>query len=280
MQNNTVLGCVDGSELSCAVAEYAAWIAQTIGKPLKFIHAVEHHSKPAPTDLSGNIGLGARDELLESLTEEEREESKTLLAKGKAALEAARTCAAKMGVEAQLSQRHGPPYENLIELQDQMRVLVLGLRGEESHKIGGQIEEVIRSLHKPIFLVSQAFTQPKKAMLAYDGSAASEKALEMMATAPLFKQLDCHVVHASSAKADSQKLLDRAGEVLKAGGIDAVLATVEGDAIGGLLSYQNAHDIDFTVMGAFSHNRFRDALLGSFTAKMIAQTQKPLLLLR
>ena len=38
--------------------------------------------------------------------------------------------------------------------------------------------------------------------------------------------------------------------------------------------------IDLTIMGAFSHNRFRDFLLGSFTAKMLAATNRPLLLLR
>lgn len=279
-ENNTILGCVDGSELSCAVANYAAWIAKAIAKPLKFIHTIEHHSKDASTNMTGNIGMGTRDDLLESLTEEEREESKALLFKGKTALEAAKACAAKMGVEAVISQRHGPLYENLIELEEQMRVLVLGLRGEKSQKIGSQIEEVIRSLHKPIFLVSQAFEFPKKAMLAYDGSASSEKALEMVASAPLFKKLACHVVHVGGSKAASAKLLEHAGEVLKAGGIEAVLSPMEGEAISALISYQNANNIDFIVMGAFSHNRFRDALFGSFTAKMIARTSKPLLLLR
>ena len=43
---------------------------------------------------------------------------------------------------------------------------------------------------------------------------------------------------------------------------------------------QIENDIELTLMGAFSHNRFRDLLLGSFTAKMLAATNRPLLLLR
>jgi len=34
------------------------------------------------------------------------------------------------------------------------------------------------------------------------------------------------------------------------------------------------------LMGAFSHTRIHDLLLGSFTTKMLMHTQKPLLLLR
>ncbi len=47
-----------------------------------------------------------------------------------------------------------------------------------------------------------------------------------------------------------------------------------------LASYQAKEGIDLTVMGAYSHHRIRDVLLGSFTAKMLSKTQKPLLLLR
>jgi nucleotide-binding universal stress UspA family protein len=35
-----------------------------------------------------------------------------------------------------------------------------------------------------------------------------------------------------------------------------------------------------TVMGAFSHTRLHDWLLGSFTVKMLTHSHKPLLLLR
>jgi len=47
-----------------------------------------------------------------------------------------------------------------------------------------------------------------------------------------------------------------------------------------LCDYQAQHEIDMTVMGAFSHTRFHDWLLGSFTEKMLTQSPKPLLLLR
>lgn len=47
-----------------------------------------------------------------------------------------------------------------------------------------------------------------------------------------------------------------------------------------LCEYQANNNIDLTVMGAFSHTRIRDLLLGSVTVKMLLHTKKPLLLLR
>jgi len=47
-----------------------------------------------------------------------------------------------------------------------------------------------------------------------------------------------------------------------------------------LCAYQEKHAIDLTIMGAFSHTRLREMLLGSFTVKMLLHTKKPLLLLR
>jgi nucleotide-binding universal stress UspA family protein len=47
-----------------------------------------------------------------------------------------------------------------------------------------------------------------------------------------------------------------------------------------LANYQVEKNIDLMVMGAFGHSRIREILLGSFTAKMLEKTQRPLLLLR
>jgi hypothetical protein len=47
-----------------------------------------------------------------------------------------------------------------------------------------------------------------------------------------------------------------------------------------LCEYQDRHPIGMTVMGAFSHTRLHDLLLGSFTVKMLLLNKKFLLMLR
>ena len=55
---------------------------------------------------------------------------------------------------------------------------------------------------------------------------------------------------------------------------------LKGKADQALCEYQANHNIDLTIMGAFTHTRIHDLLLGSFTARMLLNTHKPLLLLR
>jgi len=278
-----VLACIDGSAISNAVCDYSAWIAQRVNVPLKLLHNIEHEQTPATADLSGNIGLGSQEHLLDELAQLEQQRSKLLLQKGKAILAAAVQRVQQAGIEHPISaKRHGPISESLIELEDKTRVLVLGVRGEQheqqKEKIGTQLEMIIRSLHRPILVVNAEFTEPKTIMLAYDGSEAAEKAVEMVATSPLYKGLTCHLVCVNNK---AEQLLKKANNKLKAANnLTLISVALTGKAEAELCDYQAQHNIDLTIMGAFSHTRLHDMLLGSFTIKMLLKTRKPLLLLR
>ena len=115
-------------------------------------------------------------------------------------------------------------------------------------------------------------------MLAYDGSESCKKALAMITSSPLFKNNLCHIVHVG----DNEELLAEASEVLTEKGftVETALLKGNGNVEEALAQYQRDSQIDLMMMGAFSHNRFRDFLLGSFTTKMLAATNRPLLLLR
>ena len=277
-----VLCCVDGSSVTEAVCDYSSWISKTIGAPLKLLHTIEHRENPVIADYSGAIGLGSSEELLHELTELEQKRSRLLIKQGQLMLSAAKKRLADSGIESiELRQRHGALSDSLIELEDQIGILVVGIRGEEHEKvdagIGTQLETVIRSLHKPILVVNKAYTEPKKVMLAYDGSESCKKALAMIASSPLFKNIPCHIVHVGD---HGNELLEAAASILKAVGNPVVTIQLRGKIEEALAQYQRDQQIDLTIMGAFSHNRFRDFLLGSFTAKMLASTNRPLLLLR
>lgn len=277
-----VLACIDGSHYSSDVCDYAAWIATKVGAPLKLLHTLEQQPQPAVADYSGAIGLGSSEGLLDDLTKLEAERSRLLLKKGKQMLEGARIRAIEAGVtDVLLCQRHGSLAETLVELETQIRVLVVGIRGvqhaEEDKGIGHHLESTIRSLHRPILVVNQHFTKPKTAMLAYDGSPAAQKALSMVANSPLFQHLPCHLVQVANKPTDS---LAAAEQELKDAGVDVTCKVLSGKSETVLPAYQAEQNIDLMLMGAFTHHRVRDLLLGSFTAQMLRKTQKPLLLLR
>ncbi|WP_445366607.1 universal stress protein [Methylomonas sp. BW4-1] len=283
---NIVLAGIDGSSLTGAVCDYAAWIAQKVDAPLKLLHTIDHHPEATEhTDLTGNIGIDSRDHLMDELTQLEQQRSKLRLQQGKQLLQTARERAMQAGViDPITNQRHGSLVESLIELENAIRVLVIGVRGKvhdnQPDKIGAKLESIIRSLHKPILVVNAEFKQPERIMLAYDGSQAAEKALAMVANSPLYKGLTCHLVCVSQDEGKGQLLEVAANKLKLAGGIEVIAKKLIGKPEQVLCDYQDQHAIDMTVMGAFGHTRIRDWLLGSFTVKMLTHSHKPLLLLR
>ncbi|WP_346839020.1 universal stress protein [Microbulbifer sp. SAOS-129_SWC] len=279
-----VLSCIDGSRYTSAVCDYASWIANVTGAPLKLLHNIERNNVPAVADLTGSIGLGSQEELLEELTSLEQQRARLMVQQGKLMLQAARERAEMAGVPSvETCQRHDSLSESVIELEDAIRVLVLGIRGEEHGDseagLGTQLETVVRALHKPILVVNRDFEAPRNVMLAFDGSEAARKALAMVRSSPLFREVSCHLVFVGEAdKAES--LLAGASTQLEEAGIDVTANHLTGKTVDALIDYQREHAIDLTVMGAFSHNRLRDLLMGSLTAKMLLNTRQPLLLLR
>ncbi len=280
----SVLACIDGSRFSAAVCDYAAWVSQQTGAPLTLLHNIEHSSNAAQIDLSGAIGFGSREALLEELTDIEARRGRLMLEQGKQMLERAHQRVQQFGVEATLKQRHDGLTESLIAMENEIRVLVLGVRGEEHAQdddhLGTHLESSIRALHRPILVVNSDFTVPKRVMLAYDGSDASEKALALSVNSPLFKGLPIHLVSVDDSPSRSASLQASASERLRSGGHEVIAANLNGSASDALHDYQEEHDIDLTLMGAFSHTRLREFVLGSLTAKMLLSAQRPLLLLR
>ena len=281
--DRSVFACIDGSSSRDHVCDYSSWIAKQMSIPLKLLHTIEHRQNPAVVDFSGTIGVAGQQGLLDELAKFEQERRSALIDQGSLLLHEASDRAKKvMGIEVvEHVQRHGTVQEALIDLEEDVRVLVLGIRGETHDRrqegVGTQLEAIIRSIHKPILVVNKEFQEPKKVMLAFDGSKNCLKALDWIAKAKNFSHIPCHVVHVGD---NGDKLLQGATRTLEAAGIEVVAAQISGNIHEALASYQEDHNIDLTLMGAFSHTKIRGLLLGSFTAKMLEATKRPLLLLR
>ncbi|NKB38377.1 MAG: universal stress protein [Gammaproteobacteria bacterium] len=281
-----ILACVDGSKLSEAVCDYAVWLAQRIKGPLKLMYTIDHHPETArEVDLSGNLGVDSRDHLLEDITNSEYQRSKLRIRQGKEILNVAKERVFENGfADPIVCLQHGSLIESLVELKDELRILVIGARGKihenKSDQIGAKLEPLIRSLHGHILVAYEVFTTPKRIMIAYDGSEASEKAIEMIAHSPLYKGLSCHLVRVNEKNTENHRIEDAAERLKNAAWKEIVCADLQGTTEDELCEYQKSQDIDLTIMGAFSHTRLHDFLLGSLTTKMLLNTNTPLLLLR
>jgi nucleotide-binding universal stress UspA family protein len=280
-----VIACIDGSASAPAVCDYAAWASLRLQAPLAFLHVLDQRQYPVAADLSGNIGLGSREHLLEELAALDEKRGKLALEHGRILLDAARERARADGVAAcELRQRHGDLATTLHELENGIRLLVIGRQGEASGNLGQQIgshlENVIRTLRRPILVATPDFRQPHSVMFAFDGSATTRKGIEMLVGSPLFEGLPIHVVMIGAETGELRAQLEWAQQSLRKAGFAVHGAILAGDVEPTLHAYQAEHAIDLLVMGAYGHSRIRQFLVGSTTTNMLRTSATPVLLLR
>ncbi|GAA3899827.1 universal stress protein [Halomonas cibimaris] len=282
-----VMAAVDGSSFSASVCDYAAWASTALATPLTFLHAVDNHpSTVDEPDLSGNLPLGAREALLNELADLDEKRARINREQGRLMLEEACRRAGEQGVEdARSRQRNGTLVDTLAEYESQMRLLVLGKRGESADQasghLGSNLERVVREIRRPILMVPRAgFTRPKRVMFAFDGSKTARKGVEMLARSPLFSGLFCHVVSVGADTAEHRMALAWAVDVLQQAGLEAEGSIRAGEVEATLHAFEADNEIDITVMGAYGHSRIRQFLVGSTTTSMLRNAHVPVLILR
>lgn len=276
-----VLCCVDGKNYSQSACDYAVMISNNMKLPLKILNVVEHSSKSDELDLSGNIKLGEKDDILEKLTNEESIKSKSAIKDGKDLLLALKE---KALITAEqdviLMQAHGDILDNILELQDEITILIIGIKSHDKNKIGENVKEIIRELNKPILLVNSEFKIPRKILIAYNGSEESRKILENTVRNPIFKDVTRDIVNINDDKMFSEKILEEAKKIYAKKEIDVKTSVLSGDAKSEILTYMDQNDCDILAMGAFGHSRIKEFIFGSFTSEIIAQSKKPILFYR
>lgn len=281
-----VIACIDGSRATLAVCDASGWAALQLDSPVILLHVLDKSAYPIELDLSGNIGLGTREHLLNEMVELEARRGKLALEQGKYMLQDAqmRIVEAQPAVVVETLQRHGDLVETLLERESQARLVVMGRQGEQhqdqTQAIGSHLENVVRTLKQPILVVMDEFTAPTRFMIAYDGSVTAKKALDRVVSSPLLKGLECHLVMVSDDQSQATAELALVAESLMAANFNVVTAVCQGEVQAALEVYQVTHQIDLMVMGAYGHSRIREFFVGSNTTRMISKSHIPLLLLR
>ncbi|MDX2346264.1 MAG: universal stress protein [Legionella sp.] len=279
-----IIACIDGSMSATAVCDWAAWSALKLQIPLTLLHALDNPSKVPHANLTGTIGLGSQEQLLEELSTLDEQRNKIALQHGKHLLEAAYQRIVADGLkEADSLQRHGSLIEALLNLEHETKLVVIGRQGEQTQEktaqIGSQLEIIIRSLHCPILVALPDFKAPKEVMFAFDASPTANKVLNrLIENAHLLEGITCHLVIVN--KNGHEAVFLEAKKALEDAKINVISARLTGEVESALRDYAEKHVIDLLVMGAFGHSKIRQFFLGSTTSHMLHATKIPLLLLR
>ena len=282
---NRIIALVDGSIYSASVCDHAAWIAGRTGAAVELLHVLGRREGAEAQDLSGAIRLGARSALLEELAELDAQRARLVAHRGRAILEDARAILDRAGVnEITTRLRHGDLIETVTAVEDGADLILIGKRGEAADfargHLGSNLERIVRTSHKPVFVANRAFRPIEKVLVAYDGGASAMKAVDHVARDPLYAGLSVHVVTVGPDTQEARKGLEEARARLAAAGIEAQTALVEGQPETALGKLVEEAEFDMLVMGAYGHSRIRSLIIGSTTTEMVRSCKVPVLLVR
>lgn len=282
-----ILACIDGSAWADSVIELTAWAHERTGVPISLLHVVAPHSEvEAKTNLSGQIGLGAKSSLLKELAQLDEEHGKLELKKGQLMLTHARELLQEMNSTAsEILHRRGSLVETVDEFQDQADMIIMGKRGEHHQDapdhMGSNLERVARTIHKPLLVAVPHPAPVRKYLIAYDGSESADKAIDFATTNPLLKGLEGHILKVGSDTPENNQILERASARMKEAGHSVEAKLITGKPVESVVGdYVAGHGIDLLVIGAYGHSRIRSLILGSTTSALIRGSKIPVMLFR
>ncbi|QDD89396.1 universal stress protein [Pseudomonas oryzihabitans] len=279
-----ILACLDGSAVSAAVCDFAAWAGTALDAPLTLLHVLDQRRFPRPGHGTPPPLLVNREHLLTELAALDARRGSLAEDQGRLLLDAA-----QLRVEEQQARcagavlQHGDLMDSLESLQEDFDLIVLGRQGEDSppkRLIGRHLESAIRLLHRPLLVAGHTFVKPQGVLLAYDDSSSARKAVTWAANCRLFDGLACHLVTVGRDREERRAALARAADELRAGGRQVITALTDGDVELGLERYRKQHGLELVVMGAFGHSRLRHFFMGSNTRNMLETAGSALIVVR
>jgi nucleotide-binding universal stress UspA family protein len=280
-----VLALLDGSIYAQSVCDYAAWAAIREAASVELLHVLgRRESSGVQGDLSGNLALDERDELLAELAALDAQKAKLSLRRGRLILDEAKARLLAAGVsEVTTKLRHGDLLETLAEFETDAALVIVGKRGEAADfakgHLGSNLERIVRASRKPVLVAARAFKPVSRFLIAYDGGPSAEKALQHIVRDPLLQGAHCEIL-TIGAETEMRSRLDAAGARLEAAGYPVTKYLIAGIAEDVIAARVEKGGIDLIVMGAYGHGRIRNLVVGSTTTAMVQRCKAPVLMFR
>ena len=301
-----ILLCSDGSTFAENTYRYGAWFADRLKAEEVDVLCVSDigAQQTSKQNLSGSIGIDAKENLLNRLVELEHEKAKINHQRTKLVLqEAAKTLRAQGVDRINLLHETGFLVDCLEKFEASCDLVVLGKRGETaefaSGHLGANLERIVRSSHKPCLVTSRQFKPIERVSIAYDGSPTSQKILQFIADSSIFAGLELHIVTVANNTTE-QTAIDRiesAKQWLQQAGFEPICSVLEGHSekaiqrgLGGfpherlnqeaISNYVTDRDISLLLIGAYGHSRIRELVIGSTTAQVLRSSHISVLLFR
>ena len=289
--NETILACIDGSNVTQSICDYAAWYANELQLPVSLLHVIEV-PKTYRHDLSGAIGMDSRRSLMQQLSSLDEQTARIANKHGEALLQDAKAHILISLPQANIYShlRHSKLLPAIEHYADKSRIIVIGRRGKDHQNnhvnIGSQIESVVRAVNRPIMVCSDGFITPDSYLVAFDGSETSQKAVQMICDNQIAKNLIGHIVMVDNKGTALESELYKAQKKMSDAGFNVTAHLIDsnkmgnGDVVSALTEFRNQNNISMFVIGAYGHSKWHRFFVGSTTNKLLTKTTVPVILLR
>lgn len=276
---NRVIACIDSSPCINAVAEAAAWIAQQTKRELVLLQVLDYY--PASYhlgEISGVIGFESNAMLLKELAELEQKQSELALDYSNNLLtHISELIQEKYGITVKQIQEKGDFLEQSFNIVHENDIALIGRVGERSAEknksLGSNVENFIRGAKCTVMTVGETFKPPTRFIFAYEDSPTCKEMMHRVAKSDLLRLLQCHLLYVG----DHPEILNAPSQFLKDAGVDVVVEYRYGDVAENILDYQQQHQIQLIVLGAYSRSKVKQFFLGSITTNIFRNSTVPLL---
>lgn len=283
---NKILTCTDGSIYSQSVYALTAWAAKQTGAAVHVIHMIDAQRERARiSDWSGSIGIDSRETLLQELVTLEETQGRLARERGQLILDDAKKQLEEAGIsQVATEQLHGELVEAVVELETDADMVVIGKRGQSADlargHLGSNLERVVRASIRPVLVAARKFSPIKRVLIAFDGGASVQKAVDFIAKSTLLNGTHCILVLAGKITTDAESSLVRATALLRNTGLQASTQIIAGEPERVISETVQKESIDLLVMGAYGHSKIRHLIIGSTTTAMVRTCQIPILMFR
>lgn len=278
-----ILICTDGSSYSHEACLYAAWISQQTQATIEVLYVTDlrQFEIPAVADFSGSLGIQPFEGMVSQLQEVEEIKSKFVEEHALKTLQDA-----GVGDSVTFYHETGLLVDVIADYADRADLVLIGKRGENvnfaTEHLGSMLERVLRTLEKPCLVTNRTFKACESVLIAYDGGESCRKAVDFIATHPLFKSLDVHIAVCVEGhkEVEATEHLKEAEAKLHKAGMYPKCQILSGNVETSINDYIKQSEVDLLVVGAYGHSRIREFLIGSTTTELLRRCHVPVLCFR
>jgi nucleotide-binding universal stress UspA family protein len=273
-----ILALVDSSLYGKSVIDHATWAAASRGATLELLHVI------SPNELLANrvpVHPGGAMIVAGELTQDRK--LAALRLKGGVLLAAARTTLVSRGLtNVRTRIEEGGVLELAAQAAQEADLVIMGKRGEDADlarlHLGANVEPFVRACDVPVLVVSRAYRQVSRCLLAFDLDEASATAVRALAVSKLVPPLPILVLHVGRDDDDLRSHLAAFAGSLQAAGFEVTTEVIDGDPRQVIAERAVADGTDLVIMGAFGRSRLKSLIFGSLTSEILRACQTPVLL--